>query len=115
MKAHFQISKTSNGKFMFDLKAANDQTIFTSQMYESKEGAEEGIHSVKQNASIDARYQRKVGTDGKPYFVLHAANKLVIGRSQMYSSNEAMEKGVASVKHNALEAEIVDLSVHAKA
>ena len=54
--------------------------------------------------------KEKAGHDGRPYFVLHAANKLVIGRSQMYSSREAMHKGMASVKKNGPIAEVIDLT-----
>ena len=115
MKATFEIRKEKDGKFMFNLKAANDLIIFTSQSYESKEGAEAGIASVKENAGIDDHYEEKAGHDGRPYFVLHAANKLVIGKSQMYSSREAMHKGIASVKQNASTATIVDLSAQAHA
>ena len=46
--------------------------------------------------------------DGSPYFVLKAANGEIIGKSEMYSSVAAMEKGIASVVTNAAEAEIVD-------
>jgi uncharacterized protein YegP (UPF0339 family) len=44
---------------MFNLKAANDQIILTSQTYESKEGTEHGIASVKQNAALGERYEEK--------------------------------------------------------
>ena len=114
MKPTFEIKKEKDGKFMFNLKAANDLVIFTSQSYESKEGAEAGIASVKENAGLDDHYEEKAGHDSRPYFVLHAANKLVIGRSQMYSSREAMHKGIASVKQNAPLAETVDLSAQAQ-
>src|SRR3974390_1494696 len=33
----------------------------------SKQAAEEGITSVKENAAIDLRFQEKKGTDGRPY------------------------------------------------
>jgi uncharacterized protein YegP (UPF0339 family) len=112
MKATFEIKKAADGRFVFNLKAGNDQVILTSQAYESKESAEGGIASVKQNATIDGRYEEKTGTDGLPYFVLHAANQQVIGRSQMYSSREAMHKGIASVKQCAPSAGTVDLSAH---
>ena len=115
MKATFEIKKTIDGRFVFNLKAANDQVILTSQTYESRENAEAGIASVKHNAGIDAHYEEKTGTDGLPYFVLHAANHQVIGRSQMYSSREAMLKGIASVKHNAPVAETLDLSIETHA
>src|SRR6516162_9882936 len=107
MKPTFEIRKEKNGKFMFNLKAANDVIILTSQSYETKEAAEVGIASVQQNAGINEHYEEKTGHDGRPYFVLHAANKLVIGSSQMYSSREAMHKGIASVKQNAPLAETV--------
>ena len=110
MKAAFEIKRAIDGRFVFNLKAPNEQVIFTSQSYESKEGAIAGIASVKQNAAIEAHYEEKTGHDGLPYFVLHAGNRQVIGRSQMYSSREAMRNGIASVKHNAPGAETVDLS-----
>jgi len=112
MKATFEIKKSTDGKFVFNLKAANDQVILTSQTYESKEGAETGIASVRQNAPISENYEEKSSTNGHPYFVLLAANKQVIGRSQMYSSREAMRKGMSSVKQNAQIAEVVDFSAH---
>ena len=43
--------KTStNGKFYFNLKAANGQIIGTSEMYDSASGRDNGIESVKSNA-----------------------------------------------------------------
>jgi len=42
--------------------------------------------------------------------VLKAANSEIIGKSEMYSSAAAMEKGVASVVKNAAEAAIVDIA-----
>src|SRR3974390_1314263 len=111
MKGTFEIKRAADGKFMFNLKAANEQLILTSQMYESKEAAENGIASVRQNAGNDERYEEKTGSNGSPYFVLHAGNNLVIGCSEMYSSREAMHKGMASVKKNAPAAETIDLSI----
>ena len=40
-----------NGKFYFNLKAANNQIIGTSQMYASSSGRDKGIESVKTNGS----------------------------------------------------------------
>jgi uncharacterized protein YegP (UPF0339 family) len=112
MKTTFEIIKAADDKYMFNLKSGNDQVILTSQTYESKESADEGITSVKENAGLDERYEEKTGTNGHPYFLLLAANKQVIGRSQMYSSRGAMHKGIASVKKNAQHAGIIDFTVH---
>jgi uncharacterized protein YegP (UPF0339 family) len=114
MKATFEIKKAADDKYMFNLKSGNDQVILTSQTYESKESAKQGIASVKENAGLDERYEEKTGTDGHPYFVLLAANKQVIGRSQMYSSREAMRKGIMSVKKTAQDAGLVDFTVHVR-
>ena len=41
---------SSNDKFYFNLKATNGQVIGSSEMYESSQGMESGIESVKNNA-----------------------------------------------------------------
>jgi len=114
MKATFEIKEAIDGKYMFNLKAANDQVILTSQTYENKESSKAGIASVQQNARLDERYSERSGTDGRWYFVLVAGNRQVIGRSQMYTTHEAMRKGIASVKKNAPVAETVDLSLRVR-
>jgi uncharacterized protein YegP (UPF0339 family) len=51
MAGKFVLSKAKNGKFHFSLKAANGEIIATSQMYDTKSGALNGIDSVKKNAA----------------------------------------------------------------
>ena len=101
MAGKYDLKKSPRGKHMFNLKAANGQIILTSELYESKKAAENGITSVKKNAGSDARYERKASKKGQPYFVLKAGNSQVIGKSEMYASNSGMENGIASVKKNA--------------
>ena len=50
MAGYFELKKASNGKFMFNLKAGNNQVVLTSETYSSKDAAEGGIASVKKNA-----------------------------------------------------------------
>ena len=108
MAGKFELKKSKNDKYFFNLHAGNGQIILTSEMYESRASALNGIESVKKNAPDDARYERKTAKDGSPYFVLKAGNGEIIGSSEMYSSNAAMENGIAAVKKNALVAEIVE-------
>lgn len=110
MRAAFEIKRSVDGRFVFSLKAANDQVILMSQTYQTKENAEDGIAAVRQNAPLDERYEERTGDDKLPYFVLRAPNRQVIGKSQLYSSREAMRKGIASVKRNARLAEILDFT-----
>ena len=110
MAGKFEISKSKNGKFLFNLKAGNGQVILTSQMYETKTSALQGIESCKTNGALDARFERATSSAGQPYFNLKASNGQVIGRSEMYSSASSMENGVASVKTNAPDGSTKDLT-----
>ena len=51
MAGKYVLKKTSNGKFHFNLVAGNGQIIATSEMYESKAAAQNGIKSVQTNGS----------------------------------------------------------------
>lgn len=110
MAAKFELKQGGKGQFMFNLKASNGEVILTSQMYKEKQGALNGIASVKANSTDDAHFERKTAKDGEPFFVLKAVNGETIGKSEMYSSNSAMEHGIESVKKNAPVAEISDIA-----
>jgi uncharacterized protein YegP (UPF0339 family) len=111
MAGKFEIKKTKNGQFMFNLVAPNGQIILTSQSYKAKSSAKAGIAAVQKNAARDASFERKVSSSNSPYFVLNAANRKIIGKSENYGNAGAMENGVASVKANAAGARIEDLTL----
>jgi uncharacterized protein YegP (UPF0339 family) len=108
MAGKFEIKQSASGKFHFNLKAGNGQIILSSEMYETKSAAENGIESVKKNSADAARFEKRASTKGDPYFVLKAGNGQEIGRSEMYSSDSACENGIESVQTNAPGADIVD-------
>ena len=108
MAGKFELSKSKNGKFLFNLKAGNGQVILTSQMYDAKSDAAQGIESCKANAALDERFARAVSTSGQPYFSLKAGNGEVIGRSEMYTTEAARDNGIDSVKSNAPQAPTKD-------
>ncbi|MCB0581220.1 MAG: YegP family protein [Phaeodactylibacter sp.] len=110
MKFEIFKSETSD-KFYFRLKAKNGQVILSSQGYSSKASAKNGAESVMKNATDDSRFERKEASNGKFHFNLLAANKQVIGSSQMYASKASMENGIKSVQSNAPGATIEDLTV----
>ena len=97
----FEVKTDKAGKFRFNLKASNGQVILSSQGYSTKAACENGIESVKKNSQNDAMYERVESSNGKPYFNLKSSNGQVIGTSQMYSSEKALENGMDSVKKNA--------------
>ena len=52
MAAKFEIYKDKKGEFRFRLKAANGETIATSEGYKSKASCKNGIASVQKNAPV---------------------------------------------------------------
>ncbi|HXT48189.1 MAG TPA: DUF1508 domain-containing protein, partial [Gemmatimonadaceae bacterium] len=46
MAAHFELKKTANGQFMFNLKAGNGEIILTGSMHKDKEAAARDIEVV---------------------------------------------------------------------
>ena len=110
MASKFELKRAKTKQFYFNLLSSNGQVILMSEMYEVKASAINGIKSVKKNAVVDERYDRLTSKSDKPYFVIKAGNHQVIGQSQMYGSEDGRDNGIESVKKNAPDAEIVDLS-----
>jgi uncharacterized protein YegP (UPF0339 family) len=95
------VMKSRDGAYHFHLTASNGEIILVSQKYASLTGAENAIASVKANAPVDERYERRRSRKEEPYFVLKASNGEVIGTSEMYASSAAMENGMAAVQRAA--------------
>lgn len=107
----FVITKRVNNEYQFNLKAGNGEIILTSEGYVQKASCHKGIASVKINSQDDTSYDRRVAVNDKDYFVLKARNGEIIGKSQLYSSKTSMENGIASVKANAPDAEVIDETI----
>lgn len=107
----FVIKKDAKGEFRFNLKAGNGEIILVSEGYTTKANCENGIESVKKNASHDERYDKETSKNGKFYFNLKATNGQVIGTSEMYESESGRDNGIESVKKNAPEATVEDLTL----
>jgi len=110
MAGKFEIYQDKAGEYRFRLKASNGQNIMASEGYKAKSGCKNGIESVRKNAADDARYERKETKSGKFAFNLKAGNNQVIGTSQSYDSEKSRDNGIESVKNNAADASIDDLT-----
>lgn len=108
MAGKFELYKDNAGEYRFRLLAGNGQNILASEGYTSKSSCENGIDSVKNNAPLDERYERKETSSGKYMFNLKAANHQVVGTSQSYTSAASRDNGIESVKTNAPDAQIDD-------
>ena len=108
MAGTYDLHRGGSNQFHWDLKAGNGERILSSELYNSKQSALNGIESCRVNSPLDARYTRLTSRDGKPYFVLKAANGEVIGASETYSSEAARDNGIRSCKENGPTARTVD-------
>ncbi|NOQ91897.1 MAG: DUF1508 domain-containing protein [Flavobacteriaceae bacterium] len=106
--AKFEIYTDKKKEFRFRLKADNGQNILASEGYNEKSSCTNGIESVRRTSQDDSKFERLESKSGQNYFNLKATNGQVIGTSEMYSSSEAMENGIASVKKNSPTAEVVE-------
>lgn len=114
--------KTTNTGFKFDLKANNGEIIATSEVYTTKAACLNGIESVKKNCAGDIedqtaenfevkkhpKFEMYIDKAGEYRFRLKASNGEIIAASEGYKAKAGCENGIASVKNNAPDAEIVE-------
>ncbi len=108
MAGKFELKKSKNEQFFFNLLASNGQVLLSSEMYTAKASASNGIESVKKNGSDAARYDKLVAKNGSFYFNLKASNGQVIGVSEMYTTEAARDAGIQACISGAPEAAVTD-------
>jgi uncharacterized protein YegP (UPF0339 family) len=97
MAVSFELHKNEKGQFHFSLKAADGGTLLSSEQYESKASAENGMASVKKNSVLPERFEKQVASDGRAYFTLKAANHQVVGTSPMFGTADKRDAMLAMV------------------
>jgi len=108
MASTFQLHKASDGQFRFDLLASNGKIIFSSEPYQAKASAQEGIDAVRRNVTRAGAFEVRASSSGKHYFTLSGADGFVIGQSQVYSNPASCVKGMQAVLNAAPEAVVRD-------
>ena len=118
----FVIRTTATG-IKFDLKAGNGEVIATSEVYASEDACRGGIASVRKNApaaaiedqtvegfAVEKHPKFEVYQDraGEYRFRLKATNGQIIVVSEGYKAIAGCMNGIASVKKNAEDSEIVE-------
>jgi uncharacterized protein YegP (UPF0339 family) len=72
---------------------------------------ENGIESVRINSQDESKFDFKIASNGKFYFVLKASNGQIIGTSEMYESESTLRSAIGPVKIAAQDAIVKDLSL----
>lgn len=111
MAKRFELFKGTNNQYYFRLKSGNNENILASEGYTTKANCLNGIASVKANSPHDRYYRRLESRNNQYYFTLLASNSQVIGVSEMYTTKQAQENGIAAVKRDAPTAPIIDLTL----
>jgi uncharacterized protein YegP (UPF0339 family) len=91
-RTYHEKGRGTGDEYTFNLTAANGEKILSSERYASHSGAVRGVAAVKENAVLDARYERRDARDGTMYFVLEAGNGEIVGTSEMYSGSSARKR-----------------------
>jgi len=117
----FVVHKSPSG-FRFVLRASNGQTIATSEVYGKLPGCFKGIESVRRSAPVShvedqtlpefrvlphPKFEMYLDKAGQYRFRLKARNGKIIAVSEGYTNKAGCENGIASVKANAAEANVV--------
>ena len=111
MSAKFALNTEVDGKFLFQFYGPDQEAIFTSTVYKSKAKAEQGIASVRQNATVFNRFEIKETPDGKYYFILRARNHFVIAKGPLSPSRATVEDLINFIHAKAPIAEVQDNTV----
>ncbi len=111
MTGKFNLERTQNGDFMFNLEDENGSIIGISGLYKAKANAQKGIAAVRKNAPALMRFKAPWrGQDGKWHFALKARNGEVILDSQGHESKDSAEAGIRAVQRAARDAPTRDLT-----
>jgi len=104
----FKIIIGKDEQFYFRLVARNGEPILASEGYTNKSGCVNGIDSVKKNAVKDDQFKRLIASNGEYYFNLVAENGEVIGKSEIYKTEQGRDNGIEAVKNTAPNAPVED-------
>ena len=117
----FDVKKSRDGRYVFNLIASNKMTVATSRVYSSATNALGGINSVIANAERACiedqslkqfvrqpfpKWEIYIDKEGKFRFRLRASNGTTILRSQGYTQKTACKNGIDSVIRHAKSAKI---------
>ena len=116
-RGKFEVKRTSDRRYMFNVRAGNTQVIASSQIYSSMSACRNGIESVGKNAPIAPiedqtlssvneekcpKFQIYFDKAGKYRFNLLAANgQNILACTQGYTQKSSCKNGIQSVINNA--------------
>ncbi len=90
--ARFDVFRGADGRFYYNLHAANGAVVLSSQGYNDEASAWNATFSASENGVSATRYDVRQAQNGQWYFNLTAANGAIIGTSETYASRYNAER-----------------------
>jgi uncharacterized protein len=112
---NYDVLEAQDGQYYFNVVAANNKIVGTSELYVSKSNAERAVDTLVNLVSLanrasaaakgGARFEVFAGADGKQYFHMRAANGEIVLASEGYTTKTKALAGITSVRTNGADAE----------
>jgi len=93
----FEIARSRDKKYYWNLKASFGQVLLTSGIYSSKDNCIEGIVLSKESIK-NSNFLPQQTTNGEYYIVQISIDCQFLSRSEFYSTKESMEIGLIAIK-----------------
>lgn len=96
-KPFYEIKKTIDNTYCFNLKTNEGEIILYGETFKTISDCKQQIVFVKQHAYDYDCYHSKVTPNNQHYFYLYLNEDTLLGQSNKYKTEEALELGIASV------------------
>lgn len=96
-RPYFEVFQGRDSRYYFHLVATNHEILLQSQSYSTRTASLAGVLSVLDNGGAREQFDLLQASNGDFYFNLNGANGEIVGTSELYSSKQAAETGIAAV------------------
>jgi len=93
------IEKDQGKGYRFLLKSESGQTLLRSIHFTNESEVQKSLQQLKNMNTIPMGFERKTDNEGKFLFNLKDPEGVLIGSSELYSSEAGMENGIKNLKN----------------
>lgn len=113
-KYFFEIDKTKDNLFYFNLKDKNGNICLGSLPYTLKTNCKHGIRSIIRNSKNEDRFEVEQDSFEDWFFWLKGGNGRIIAKSQEFVTKEELKNLIEDLKYLSLKAPVIDRSIVSK-
>jgi|ERR1043166_3392379 uncharacterized protein YegP (UPF0339 family) len=103
---HFDVMYGPTNQIQFKLIDSAGSVVVSSGGYPNKDACFKAIRSMKENARVDQRYEKRT-LEGKFFFTFKAASHEVLAKGGPYDSEAARDEALAVIRKS-IEAAVMD-------